>query len=88
MTNSKQYCDYCGERYSAAHKDCRSERRPLRNYYRMVVENTNRISSVRENEDGTIHEIFPEMGRQHKNLEAWKEFFYFSVKNTIIETQR
>lgn len=52
----------------------------------MVLEGTDtRISSVREKEDGSLHEIFPEMCRQHANLDAWKKFFEFSFKHTIIE---
>jgi hypothetical protein len=55
----------------------------------MLLEGTTtRVSSVRENEDGTIFELFPEMCRQHANLEAWKKFFDFSFKHTIVEYKR
>ena len=88
MTNSKQYCDVCGVRYSIDHLHCRSSR-PPQQYYRMLLEGTTtRVSSVRENEDGTIFELFPEMCRQHANLEAWKKFFDFSFKHTIVEYKR
>ena len=88
MTNSKQYCDVCNVRYTADHLHCRPHR-PPQQYYRMVLEGTDtRISSVREKEDGSLHEIFPEMCRQHANLDAWKKFFEFSFKHTIIEYKR
>ena len=74
MTNSKQYCEYCNQRWNPTdHKDCRMMHRPTRinTYLRMFVGST-RISTVRIESDNTLREIAP-LGDFYKNEEEWRK---------------
>lgn len=74
MTNSKQYCEHCNERWNPTdHKYCRSIYRPAQKstYLRMFV-NGQRISTVRLQSDNTLWEISP-LGTEYKNEEEWRK---------------
>lgn len=60
MTNSKQHCDYCGERWSALHSACRPHRRPqLRPMRRLFDAAGTRLSTVRVENDRKLFEVSP-----------------------------
>lgn len=70
MTNSKQYCDHCGERWRHGHDPCDYKKDPV--YIRIYL-NGKRISSGRLGDDGTVMEIFPGFYVKHSTVEEWKK---------------
>lgn len=74
MTNSKQYCDYCGERWSALHNACAPQRPPYLQYkYMRLFKDGKKVSTVRLEENDTLIEIYPERGAVFKTGTEWKE---------------
>jgi hypothetical protein len=73
MTNSKQYCNYCGERWSKSHDDCiQKPQRPPSTYFRLY-EDTELVSTVRVQADKTLMEVRPLTFRIFPTKKEWKE---------------
>jgi hypothetical protein len=70
MTNSKQYCDHCGERWRHGHDPCDYKKDPV--YIRIRL-NGKRVSTARLSENGSVFEIFPGFYIPYPNVEEWKK---------------
>ena len=77
MTNSKQHCEYCGERWSALHSACRPNRRlpsnpqphPMRRLFDAAGK---RLSTVLVVSDGKLLEISPLTSAVFASDAEWK----------------
>ena len=75
MTNSNQYCDYCGERWSQLHEYCiQKPQRPPSTYFRLY-ENTELVSTVRLQADKTLLEVRPLTLKVFPTKKEWKEAY-------------
>lgn len=77
MTNSKQHCEYCGERWSALHSACRPNRRPQtqsqpRSLRRLFNAAGKRLSTVLVVSDGKLLEISPLTSTVFASDAEWK----------------
>lgn len=79
MTNSKQCCEYCGERWSALHSACRPNRRPQtqtqsqpRSLCRLFDATGKRLSTVLAVSDGKLVEISPLTSTVFASDVEWK----------------
>ncbi len=73
MTNSKQYCEYCGERWSYIHTACRPNRRPHPHLMRRLFDAAGkRLSTVRVVSDGKLLEISPLTATVFASDAEWK----------------
>jgi hypothetical protein len=85
MTNSKQYCDYCGERWNSTHSSCRP---PLTQPKRRLFDaEGNRLSTVREQSDGRLFEISPLTATTFKTETEWKAAYPAGVRVELISAQ-
>jgi len=76
MTNSKQYCSYCWERYTPQHENCRSLHNPYIPKYRSLFTGTTLVSKVLVKRDKQLLQIFPEGEKKiYTNESEWKTCF-------------
>ncbi len=76
MTNSKQYCSYCWERYTPLHENCRLLHNPHVPKYRSLFRGTTLVSKVLVKRDTQLLQIFPEGEKKiYTNESEWKTCF-------------
>lgn len=88
MTNSKQYCDVCGERWSSLHSMCRASERRANDTsirYSLFDSAGKRLSTVRLQSDKTLFEISPLTATTFKTEAEWKAAY--PTASTVTEVQ-
>ena len=76
MTNSKQYCSYCWERYTPQHENCRLLHNPYVPKYKSLFTDATLVSKVLVKRDKQLLQIFPEGEKKiYSNESEWKTCF-------------
>jgi hypothetical protein len=70
MTNSKLYCNKCGERWRPDHDPCRSKTDPV---FLRIHLNEKTISIGYLCEDESVRELFPEFYDTYLTIDEWKK---------------